>query len=399
MDFKEDKRMEDNNLTMADLMAEVDKSMKRIYRGEIKKGNVVSVEDSAIILNIGYHADAILPWQEYAYEEVSKQDVQVGDNFDVQIIKVDDGDGNVLVSKRRAESEVAMEAIQKLFESGESLQVKVKDVVKGGVTTSVQGVRAFIPGSQISDTYVADLTQYVGQTLEVKIIEFNPKARKLVLSGREIARAKTQAMRAERLATIKENEKYEGTITKLMPYGAFVNIGGVEGLVHNTDLSWTRIKHPSDVVKEGDKVQVTVMSVDKETGKIALRLKDITMNPWYLETANLEVGQIVTGQVVKFMTFGAFVKLSAHVEGLVHISKISDKRISKPEEALELNQEVKVKIISLDKENKKIGLSMTEVKEEVDETMTNFIGETVEEESKSTLADVAGEALTGLFNK
>ena len=397
MDFKEDKRMEDNNLTMADFMAEVEKSMKRIYRGDIKRGTVVSVEDSAIILNIGYHADAILPWNEYAYEEVNKQDVQPGDAFDVQIIKTDDGDGNVLVSKRRAESEVAMDAIDQLFKSGETLEVKVKEVVKGGVITSVQGVRAFIPGSQISDTYVADLTQYVGQTLEVKIIEFNPKARKLVLSGREIARAKTQAMRAERLATLEEGQKCEGTVTKLMPYGAFVNIGGIEGLVHNTDLAWTRIKHPSDVVKEGDKVQVTILAVDKETAKISLRLKDMTMNPWYLETANFEVGQILTGKVVKFMTFGAFVKLSDNVEGLVHISKITDKRISKPEEALELDQEVKVKIISLDKENKKIGLSMTEVKEEVDETMTSFIQEVEEEESISTLGDVAGSAFKDLF--
>ena len=180
-----------------------------------------------------------------------------------------------------------------------------------------------------------------------------------------------------------------------MPYGAFVNIGGVEGLVHNTDLSWTRIKHPSDVVKEGDKLNVTVLSIDKEKGKIALGAKDVAMDPWFLETANLEKGQVVKGKVVKFMNFGAFVSLSENVEGLLHVSQITDKRISKPEEALEIGQEVKVKITQLDKVNKKIGLSMTEVEEEIDPSMMAYMNE--EEESISTMGDVLGNAFKDLF--
>lgn len=389
--------MDDNNLTMADLMAEVDKSMKRIYRGDIKKATVVSVEDAAIVLNIGYHADAILPWKEFSYEEVEKSDVQVGDIFDVQIFKIDDGDGNVLVSKKRAESEVAFEKIEVLVKSGENFEVKIKEVVKGGVITFVQGVRAFIPGSQLTDTYVADLADYVGKTIEVQIIEFNPKAKKLVLSGKAIARAKSQAAKAELLKTIEEGQKFDGVVTKLMPYGAFVSIGGMEGLVHNTDLSWTRVKHPSDVIQEGDKVQVTVINVDQEKGKIGLRIKDITMDPWFVETASLEQGQVVMGKVMKFMNFGAFVSLDKHVEGLVHISQITDKRISKPEEVLELGQEVKVKILSIDKENKKIALSMTEAAEQqVEEKEASFVANE-EEESISTMGDVAGNVLKDLF--
>ena len=387
--------MEDNNLTMADLMAEVDKTMKRIYRGDIKRATVVSVEDANVVLNIGYHADAILPWHEYAYEDVSKEDVQVGDTFEVLVMRLDDGDGNVLVSKRRAEAEQAYDKIEEIYKAKEHFTVKIKDAVKGGLTTSVQGVRAFIPGSQLTDTYVADLSDYVGKEVEVEIIEFNPQNKKLVLSGKSIARAKTKALREERLNAVVEGEKYDGVVTKLMPYGAFVNIGGVEGLVHNSDLAWKRIKHPSDVVKEGDKVQVTVLGVDKEKGKISLGMKDVAMDPWFLETANLEVGQIVTGKVVKFMSFGAFVSLSDNVEGLVHISQISDKRIGKPEEALELGQEVQVKIINMDKTTKKIGLSMTEVKENVDDSMQTFMS--TDEEETATLGDAVGDAFKQLF--
>lgn len=387
--------MDENNLTMADFMDEIDKSMVRIRKGDIKTAKVVSVEDAGIITNIGSHADAIVSWNEYSYEEVNKEDVQVGDTFEVLVLNTDDGDGNIIVSKRRAEAEVAFENIEKMYKNQEHFTVKIKEVVKGGLIANLQGIRAFIPGSQITDTYVEDLSTFVGKQIEVEIIEFNAKNKKLVLSGKAIAKAKSEILKKERFDTIVEGEKYTGTVMKLMPYGAFVNIGGVEGLVHNTDLSWTRIKHPSDVVKEGDKLEVTVLSVDKEKGKIALRAKDVAMDPWYLETANFEKGQIIKGKVVKFMSFGAFVAISDHVEGLVHISQITDRRISKPEEALEIGQEVKVKIVNIDKESKKIGLSMTEVEEEVDASMAGYMQE--EEESISTMGDVLGSAFKELF--
>ena len=387
--------MEDNNLTMADFMDEIEKSMVRIRKGDIKTAKVVSIEDAGLITNIGSHADAIVPWNEYSYEEVKMEDVQVGDTFDVLVLNTDDGDGNIIVSKKRAEAEVALENIEQLYKNHEHFVVKVKEVVKGGVIANLQGMRAFIPGSQITDVYVEDLNEFVGKEIEVEIIEFNPKNKKLVLSGKAIAKAKTQQAKKERFDSIIEGEKYTGTVTKLKPYGAFVNIGGVEGLVHNTDLSWTRIKHPSDVVKEGDKLNVTVLSIDKEKGKIALGAKDVAMDPWFLETANLEKGQVVKGKVVKFMNFGAFVSLSENVEGLLHVSQITEKRISKPEEALEIGQEVKVKITQLDKVNKKIGLSMTEVEEEIDPSMMAYMNE--EEESISTMGDVLGNAFKDLF--
>lgn len=386
----------EENLTMADLMSEVDKTMKRIRKGDIKKAKVVSVEDNGIVTNIGYHADAIVSWEEYAYDTVNKEEVKVGDEFEVLILKIDDGEGNVVVSKKRAESELAYEKIEKMYKSQEHFTVRVKEVVKGGVITTIQGMRAFIPGSQLSDTFVEDLNSYIGKDVEVEIIEFNPKAKKLVLSGKSIAKAKTELAKKAKFESLVEGEKYSGTVTKLMPYGAFVNIGGVEGLVHNTDLSWTRIKHPSDVVKEGQQVQVTVLGLDKEKGKISLGMKDVAMDPWYLETANLEKDQIVSGKVCKFMTFGAFVKISDNVEGLVHISQITDKRISKPEEALEMGQDVKVKVLNIDRPNKKISLSITAVKEEVEEDMLTYMN--TEEDHGATVGDVLGSTFKNLFN-
>lgn len=378
-------KMEENNLTMADLMAEVDKSMTRIHRGDLVKAKVVMVQEDGVIVNISYHADGLIPWNEMSYDEVDKDNIHVDDTFDVQIIKVDDGEGNVLVSKKRAETETALEDIQKLFDAKQQFTVRVKEVVKGGVIASVKGFRAFIPGSQLTNAYVEDLNAYVGKDLEVEIIEFIPEKRKLVLSGKKIAAQKAEAEKTAKLATLEEGQKVSGVVTKLMPYGAFVNIGGVEGLVHNTDLSWKRIKHPSDVVKEGDKIEVTIVSVDKETGKIALSHKDVTVDPWTLESAHFTEGENVMAKVTRFMTFGAFAALSENVEGLIHISQISEKRVHKVEDELTLGQEVKVKILSIDKENKKIALSMKAVEEELDDEMKQYVSS---DEEKVTLGDV-----------
>ena len=381
----------EENLTMADLMAEVDKSMTRIYRGQNLPAKVALVSEQGVIVNIGYHADGLIPWEEVSYDEIDRTSIKEDDTFDVYVIKVDDGEGNVLVSKRRAEAEKAVEEIQALFDKKATFTVRVKEVVKGGVVAPLKGLRAFIPGSQLTNTYVADLAAFVGKDIEVEIIEFIPKSKKLVLSGKRIAAMKAEAEKMHKLTTLVEGEKVSGTVTKLMPYGAFVDLGGIEGLVHNTDLSWVRIKHPSDVVKEGDKVDVIISSVDQETGKIALSLKDMTTDPWLLAVSNFEVGDVVPVKVTRFASFGAFAALTDSLEGLIYISQISEKRINKPEEALEIGQEVQAKIVTIDKEAKKIGLSLKELEaakmdEEISEFMTSG-------DDKVTLGDVLGNNL------
>ncbi|OON97345.1 MAG: 30S ribosomal protein S1 [Candidatus Epulonipiscioides saccharophilum] len=362
----EDEKIVEDDLTMADLMSEVDKTMAKIYRGDIRKATVQAIEENGIIASIGYHTDAYLPWKEYSSGEFNKADVKIGDEFNVSILRLDDGDGNVLVSKRKVENEKSYDEIEKMFKNKEVVTVKLKDVIKGGLTTSIKGVRAFIPGSQITDTYVEDLKSYVGKSIDVQIIEFVPQKRKLIVSGRAIAKQRRFEKKQERLAQLEEGKKYPGKVTKLMNYGAFVDLDGVEGLIHNSDLSWARIRHPKDVVHEGQEVEVTVLSIDKESGKIALALKDINNDPWQTAVANLEEGQLVKGIVTKFALFGAFVRLMDGVEGLIHISQISKKRISKPQDVLESGQEVEVKIIKIDKAERRISLSLIAALDEVD---------------------------------
>lgn len=375
--------MEESNLTMADLMAEVDKSMARIYRGQVLEATVILVQEKGVSVNIGSQKDGFIPWEEMSFEEVDKAAVKEGDKFSVVVVKIDDEE--VIVSKKRAEVQETLDEVQKMFDTKEVLTVHVKEVVKGGVVAPFKGLRGFIPGSQISHTYVEDLNAYVGKDVEVEIIEFDPKAKKLVFSAKRLSAEKAKSAKAEKLATLVAGEKVTGTVTKLMPYGAFVDLGGIEGLVHNNELSWTRIKHPSDVVKEGDKVDVLISSVDAETGKIALSLKDITVNPWVLETANLENDQVVEATITRFASFGAFAKISEHVEGLIHISQISEKRINKAEEVLEIGQVVKARIVNIDKEAKKIGLTLKDVEAQMNDDMAQYMQT---EDEKVTLGDI-----------
>ena len=383
----------EENLTMADLMAEVDKSMTRIYRGQVVKATVALVGEQGVIVNIGYHADGIIPWNEVSFDEVDKDSIKEGDTFDVTIIKTDDGEGNVLVSKRKADEQNLLDEVEKLYKNKEVVTVRIKEVVKGGVIAPLKGLRAFIPGSQLTNTFVDDLNSFVGKEVKAEIIEFVPKNKKLVLSGKRLAQEAAKAAKEEVIAKIEEGQRISGTVTKLMPYGAFVEIGGVEGLVHNNDLSWVRIKHPSDVVKEGDKVDVVVLSVDKETGKIALSLKDMTTDPWLVQVSGLEVGQNVDAVITRLTAFGAFARIAENVEGLIHISQISTKRIHKVEEALEVGQTVKAKIVTLDKENKKVGLSMKQVAEEADDEMVQAYMQNDDSEDHATLGDVFDNTL------
>lgn len=384
--------MDENNLTMEDLMQEIDRSMKRIHKGDKLQATVVVVQESGIVVNIGYHADGIIPWNEFSHEEVDKTTILPGQVYTVVVMKVDDGEGNVLVSKKRAEVQKVFEEVEKMYQNKEHFMVKVEQVVKGGVVTSIKGLRAFIPGSQITNTYIEDLSTYVGKTLEVEIIEWNPKAHKIVLSGKAIAKQKQEQLKQQQLSALVEGEKYQGKVTKLMPYGAFVSLGHVEGLVHNNDLAWGRVKHPSQVIKEGENVEVVVLSVDNENQKIALSLKDITPNPWDLEIVNMQMGDIVEGKITRLASFGAFVTLGEHVEGLVHISQISSKRVHKVEDVLTVGETVKVKILSIDKEAKKVALSIKAIEEEAaDAEMQAFMNK--QDEQKATLGEVIGEML------
>lgn len=382
------KRTMEENLTMADLMDEVDKSMKRIHRGQILSATVCGVNSQGLMVNIGYRLDGLLPWSEISTaEEIDRNAFKEGDTFNVAVVQTDNGEGNVLVSKKRAEQQDVVKEIEKLLEDKQSFTVRIKEVVKGGVLTQYKGYRAFIPASLLTNNYVEDLGTFVGKDVPVEVVEFSPKNKRLVLSGKRLAKEAEEAEKQEKLNSLEEGQKLTGTVVKLMPYGAFVDIGGVTGLVHINDLSWVHIKHPSDVVAVNDKVEVVVQSVNKESGKIALSLKDMVTDPYLTEIETLQVGQVRPATITRLATFGAFAKLTDNVEGLIHISQMANKRIAKPEEVVEVGQEVKVKILEINKEARKVALSMKQVGEDLDDSMRNYIEQTKDDDN-ATIGDI-----------
>lgn len=353
------------DITMSELMDSFE--LKHFHKGEIVKGKVISVKNDEIIVNIGHFADGIIPKNEISNDKnFDINSISVDDYIYVMILSGDDGEGNVLLSKKRADEIKVWDDLKEAFEKETPIRVTLKEVVKGGIVGDFKGVRVFMPASQCAGRKIENLEELVGKTLEVKVIEFNKHNKKVVVSRRIIEEEIRQKEKKELWASIKEGEKRKGKVTKLAKFGAFVDIGGVEGLVHLSDMSWSRVNKPEEIVSVGDEVEVFVSEVDMDKERIALSLKDVIKNPW--ETLDeLKVGDVVSGKVTNFIKVGAFVEVLPGIEGLVHISEITDENIAKPSDILKLGQEVKVKILNIDDENKKMSLSIKDAVESSDE--------------------------------
>ncbi|MBC7958972.1 MAG: 30S ribosomal protein S1 [Vallitaleaceae bacterium] len=346
--------------SMDEFEDEIKQGFRKIYSGEIVEGTIISVTDTDLLVNIGYISDGIVPITEtMSTEEEPIHDMySEGDIIKAEVIQKDDGEGNVLLSIKKAQQIIVWDELQEAFEKGQQILVKVKEVVKGGVVCDIKSVRAFIPASQLSTRYIEDLSTFVGETFNVKVADFNKDDKKVVLSRKAVEIEENAVQKKALMSTIKKGDKYIGKVVKLMNFGAFVDIGGVQGLIHINDLSWTRVKHPSEVVKEGDVVDVYVINVDHKTEKIGLGLKDVKEDPWTTMVSEFPVGKVLKGEVQRLMTFGAFVKIAPAVEGLVHISEICEKRIATPHEVLTVGEEVQVKVLNVDPEGRKIQLSI-----------------------------------------
>lgn len=391
--------VEESNETMGELMEEVDKTMTRINTGDILEGKVVSVDEEGATVDIGYHTEGIVLLNELSNKPNASATelVSPGDLIDVEVLKVDDGEGNVLLSKKRAEAIVAWDYVEKAQKDGEIIEVTVEEAVKGGVISDLKGIRAFIPASQLSDRYVEDISTFVGQTIRTEVIEIDRSKNRLILSARKLAKAARDEEKKVTMENLKVGDKKTGKVMKLVPFGAFVDIGGVEGLLHNQDLSWTRVKHPSEIIKEGQEIEVTVIKIDQEEGKVGLGYKDMTKDPWTVNVEALKKGSVVEGVVTKLVDFGAFVRIADRVEGLVHISQISDKRIDKPSDVLEEKQKVKVKILEINQESKRISLSMKEAQNAFDAELVKKYANS-DEGGLGTIGDALGDAFKDLFN-
>lgn len=365
-------------VSMQDFMSALEGSLKRINAGDVVKGTVISASDEEVFINIGYMADGVISKEEFTDDLTAslKDLAKPGDELYVYILEVNDGEGNVALSKLKAEEHKVWDEFQDSLEKGTTIEVKISEVVKGGVTAKIKGVRAFMPASQVSLKYVENLNDYLGKTMAVKVIELDKDKNKVVLSRKEIEKAEAEVKKEEVWASLKKGERRTGVVARLTKFGAFVDLGGVDGLIHNQDLSWKRVIDPSEVVTVGDKVEVYIIDFDKTKGRISLGLKEVSQNPWNSAAAKFKVGDIVEGRVVRLTDFGAFVEVAEGVDGLVRNSEIAEERVSKASSVLNTGEKVKVKITELDAKNEKMGLSIREAKNTQErEEIKDFLGD------------------------
>lgn len=333
-----------------------------LHTGDIVKGTVIYVSNGEVSVNLGYKSDGIIPRNEFSDNpNINPEDVlKPGDEIEVYVSRINDGDGNVLLSKKKCEVNKGFEELESAFNNKAAIHGKIVDIVKGGLIALINNIRVFVPSSQISNRYVDDLNAFKGKEFDFNIIEFDRSKRRIVAGRKELAQKEYENKRSKIFESIKVGDRIEGTVSRLVDFGAFVDLGGVDGLIHISEMSWGRIKKVSDVLKEGDHVTVTVLDVNNEKGKISLSLKDISNDPWNKASEKYSIGNIVEGKVVRMVPFGAFIELEEGIDGLVHISQISYKHVVKPEDILEAGQIIKAKVTDLDLENKKISLSIKE---------------------------------------
>jgi len=342
-----------------DFMQQVEATMVRIRPGQTVTGKVVQITDDEVSVNIGYKADGLIK-----KEDLVDQDVKLGDEIEVEVVKVNDGEGNVLLSQRNIVNRKAWDALMAKYEAGEYVDAVGKEAVKGGLIANVDGIRAFVPASQLSQRYVEKIGDFVGKEMRLKIIEVDEQKKRIVASRKAVIVEEAAAKKKEVWDKLEEGIVIHGIVRRLTDFGAFVDLGGVDGMVHTTELSWRRIRRPSDVVSVGDKIHVYVKGFDRERGRISLGYKTEEMNPWYIFTNQYHVGDVVEVKIVSLMPFGAFAEIVPGCDGLIHISQIADHKIAKPDEVLAVGDMVKVRITAIDYDNKKVSLSIRSLLEE-----------------------------------
>ncbi|MBQ7668217.1 MAG: 30S ribosomal protein S1 [Clostridia bacterium] len=342
-----------------------EESMKEVHSGEIMKGIVAGISNGNIIIDLGFKSDGIMPFSEYSDEPGAdpEKELKVGQEIEAYVVRVNDGEGNVLLSRRKVEGMQMWDEIDKWIEEKKPVTAKVVKDVGAGLLANKNGIKIFIPASQIAEKN-AVLSDYVGNNIVVRLLEVDKEKRKVIGSEKAIIKEERDAREAEIWNTIKEGQELKGTVRKIEKFGAFVDIGGVDGLIHISELSWGRIKSPSDVLSVGQVVDTYVISIDKENKKISLGYKKAEDNPWFEIEKNYKVDDVVEVKIERLVPFGAFAELKPGLEGLIHISNISNKRIGTPAEVLKVGQYVNAKILEIDPEKKKIELSTKALEEQ-----------------------------------
>ena len=368
--------------------------VKEYGEGAHVTGVVTKVEEKSVTVEIaGAPFDGVIPISELSSLHIEKaaDAVSIGDELQLAITKVEDE--MYVLSKRQVDAENAWDSLEEKFESGEIIETEVKDVVKGGLVVDL-GVRGFIPASLVEDHFVESFEDYKGRTMTFKIVEMDKEKNRLILSHRAVVQAQNEQKKEAALSEIQEGDILDGTVQRIASFGAFVDIGGVDGLVHISQISHGHIESVSDVLKEGDEIQVKVLSVDRDAERVSLSIKDTLPGPWENIEEKAEVGSVLDGTVKRLVAYGAFVEILPGVEGLVHISRIAHEHIGTPQEVLEEGQSIQVKVLDVNPQEKRISLSIKDLIEKPQEAREeNFSYEMPEETTGFSLADVIGDQL------
>ena len=354
--------------TAEDFLAAVDQTIKYFNDGDIVSGTVVKVDHDEVLLDIGFKTEGVIPTRELSIKHDVDPDevVEVGDEIDALVLTKEDKEGRLILSKKRAQYERAWGTIEDLQERDEPVTGTVIEVVKGGLILDI-GLRGFLPASLVEMRRVRDLEPYVGQELEAKIIELDKHRNNVVLSRRAYLEQTQSEVRSEFLHQLQKGQVRKGVVSSIVNFGAFVDLGGVDGLVHVSELSWKHIDHPSEVVTVGDEVTVEVLDVDLDRERVSLSLKATQEDPWRVFARTHAVGQIVPGKVTKLVPFGAFVRVEEGIEGLVHISELAQRHVEVPDQVVNVGEEIMVKVIDIDLERRRISLSIKQADEDYTE--------------------------------
>jgi len=347
----------------------LEESLKTIRTGEVVTGKVIDVKEDEIVLNIGYKADGIITRSEYTNDSNADLTtmVSVGDPMTVKVLKVNDGEGQVLLTYKRLAAEKGNERLKEAYENHEVLKAPVTQILGGGLSVVVDEARVFIPASLVSDTYEKDLSKYQDQEIEFVISEFNPRRNRVIGDRRQLLVAEKAEKQKELFEKLHVGDTVEGVVKNVTDFGAFIDLGGVDGLLHISEMSWGRVENPKKVFKVGDELKVLVKDIHDT--KIALSLKFPESNPWANAAEDYAVGTVITGKVARMTDFGAFVELAPGVDALLHVSQISKAHVDKPSDVLKVGEEVTAKIVDLNEAEKKISLSMKALEAADEETV------------------------------
>jgi ribosomal protein S1 len=348
----------------------LDESFKVIHNGEVVDGTVISVKEDVAVLNIGYKADGILTRNDYSSQPNIdlREVVHVGDVIQAKVQRVNDGEGQVILSRKGLIAEQGSKKLEEAFENGTVLTATVNQILNGGISVLVDETRVFIPASLVSDTYVKNLSVYEGKEVSFVITEYNPKKRRIIGDCKQLIVAAKEKAQKELLERIKEGDTVEGTVKNVTDFGAFIDLGGVDGLLHISEMSWGRTENPKKVFKVGDSVKCFIKEINGN--KIALSAKYPDLNPWNNVAVKYAVGNVVKGTVARMTDFGAFVQLEDGIDALLHVSQISKEHINKPSDVLSVGQEVEAQVVDLNEADKKISLSIKALLKDEEETQS-----------------------------